>query len=126
MTRQEVLDYLRSNNCMVSDTNTITQGEIVKILNLNPKERRELIDIASGIKEFDDKKEASQKELQAVEEKITSTKVLLNERLGFLDELKKEKEAAEKYAAASSRARMANYTILYKRSEGIKGESLSP
>jgi chromosome segregation protein len=122
MTRQEVLDYLRSNNCMVSDTNTITQGEIVKILNLNPKERRELIDIASGIKEFDDKKEASQKELQAVEEKITSTKVLLNERLGFLDELKKEKEAAEKYAAASSRARMANYTILYKRSEGIKGE----
>ncbi|MCL5680294.1 MAG: chromosome segregation protein SMC [Candidatus Marsarchaeota archaeon] len=122
MTRQEVLDYLRSNNCMVSDTNTITQGEIVKMLEFNPKERRELIDIASGIREFDDKKEASQKELQAVEEKITNTKVLLNERLGFLDELKKEKEAAEKYAAVSSRLKSANYTILYRRSESIKGE----
>ena len=122
MTRQEITDYLRTNNCMISDTNTITQGEIVKILNLNPKERRELIDIASGIKEFEDKKQASQKELDTVEEKITNTKVMLGERLGFLEELKKEKDAAEKYSKASQLMKQTNYTILYKRSEALQSE----
>lgn len=122
MTRQEISDYLRANNCMISDTNTITQGEIVRLLSLNAKEKRGLIDIAAGIKEFDDKKEASEKELEKVEEKITETKSLLGERLGFLEELKKEKEAAEKYSAMASKAKQINYTILYKRSEGIKAE----
>ncbi|MEM0154469.1 MAG: chromosome segregation SMC family protein [Methanothrix sp.] len=122
MTRQEISDYLRANNCMISDTNTITQGEIVRLLSLNAKEKRGLIDIAAGIKEFDDKKEASERELEKVEEKITATKSLLGERLGFLEELKKEKEAAEKYSAMSARAKSINYTILYKRSEAIRTE----
>ena len=115
MTRQEISDYLRANNCMISDTNTITQGEIVRLLSLNAKEKRGLIDIAAGIKEFDDKREASEKELEKVEQKITETKSLLGERLGFLEELKKEKEAAEKYSAMSSKAKQINYTILEVR-----------
>ena len=42
------------------------------MVNLNSKERRELIDVAAGIKEFNDKKETAMKELSKVEEKINS------------------------------------------------------
>ncbi|MCL4404446.1 chromosome segregation protein SMC, partial [Candidatus Marsarchaeota archaeon] len=68
------------------------------------------------------KKNASQKELDAVEEKITNTKVMLGERLGFLEELKKEKEAAEKYSTINEMLKRTNYTILFKRGEAIGKE----
>jgi len=44
MTRQEVLEVLRSYKMDANETNTITQGEIAKLLELSPKERRELIE----------------------------------------------------------------------------------
>ncbi|MEM0149370.1 MAG: AAA family ATPase, partial [Candidatus Micrarchaeaceae archaeon] len=99
----------------------ITQGEIVSKLDLNAKERRELIDVAAGIKEFDDKKQAALKELEKVEAKINEAHVMLNERIGFLEELRKEKEDAEKYLELSSLLKRANYTIL-KRKEALLAE----
>ncbi len=120
MTRQEVLDFLKTHNCVIGEANTITQGEIGKLLELSPKERRGLIDAASGIKEFDDKKNASIKELDKVEEKITNAKIMLNERKGFLEELKKEKETAEKYAELNAQIKRANYTILVSREKEVE------
>ena len=55
-TRQDVIDVLRAKRCEINETNAITQGEIDTMLSLNAKERRELIDVAAGIKEFDEKK----------------------------------------------------------------------
>ncbi|MCL4371926.1 chromosome segregation protein SMC [Candidatus Marsarchaeota archaeon] len=120
MKKQEVVDFLSAQNCMISEANTITQGEIIKILNFTAKERRGLIDIASGIKEFDDKKSASLKELAKVEEKITSAKVALNERKGFLEELKKEKEAAERYIELSNMIKRISYTVLKLRYDNLE------
>ena len=117
--RQDVLDLLHANNCWANETNTITQGEIIRILNLNSKERRGLIDIASGIKEFDDKKNNSIKELDKVEEKIRNAKIMLSERTGFLEELKKDKEDAERYIATSDSIKSVSYTILKRRESQV-------
>ena len=117
--RQDVLDLLHANNCWANETNTITQGEIIRILNLNSKERRGLIDIASGIKEFDDKKNNSLKELEKVEEKIGNAKIMLSERTGFIEELKKDKEDAERYIATSDSIKSISYTILKKRESQV-------
>ena len=87
------------------------------MMSLNPRERRELIDVAAGIKEFNDKKDAAMKELQKVEEKMNDARIVLNERKGFLDQLEKEKEDAEKYMQLADTVKRINYTIL-KNSEG--------
>ncbi len=114
-TRQETLEMLSGNGIRADETNTITQGEINRFTELTPKERRELIDTAAGIKEFEYKKEESLKELEKVSQRISEAQVLLNERLGFLKELEAEKEIAEKYAGMRSRLASLNYGILLSR-----------
>ncbi len=122
VTRQEMLDALRLSNSIITEANTITQDEINAVRNLNPKERRVLIDIAAGIKEFDDKKEMSLKELDRVEERITSAKVQLSERSGFLEELKRERDDAEAYIKLRDSIKSITYTILKGREEQLGEE----
>jgi chromosome segregation protein len=110
--RQEVIDVLKAYKSEINDTNIIVQGEISSMVNLNAKERRELIDVAAGIKEFNDKKDASMKELQKVEERANDARIVLNERKGFLDQLEKEKEDAEKYLQFTDTVKKASYTLL--------------
>ncbi len=115
VTRQEILDMLRAHNSELSEVNTIAQGEIVRFLDLDPKGRRELIEIAAGIKEFNDKKASSMKELEKVESKINEANIMLHERLGFLKDLEKEKNDAEEYMRLSASIKSMNYTVLKHR-----------
>ncbi|MEM3791531.1 MAG: AAA family ATPase, partial [Candidatus Micrarchaeaceae archaeon] len=112
MSRREVIELLLKYGIKADETNTITQGEINRLIDLTPKERRELIDIASGIKEFDEKKEEALKELSQVDIKINESKLVLREREGFLEELRKEKEAAEKYIDLTNRLKSLKFSIL--------------
>ncbi len=122
VTRQEMLDVLRARKSEISEVNTITQGEITTMLSLNPRERRELIEVAAGISEFNEKKTASMKELEKVEARINEARVLLNERQGFLQDLEKEKEDAERYIALANTIKRINYTLLKVREESIARE----
>ena len=121
-TRQEILDMLRTHKSELSEVNTIAQGEIVRFLELDPKERRELIEVAAGIKEFNDKKSSSMKELEKVESKINEANIMLHERLGFLKDLEKEKNDAEEYIRLSAEIKATNYTILKQRESQIEEE----
>lgn len=118
MTRQEVLEVIMKHGIHADETNTITQGEINRLIELSPKGRRELIDIASGIEEFERKKEESMKELEKVSQKISEAQIMLDERMGFLKELEAEKAAAEKFLEFSSRLKVLNYsTLIAKKNE---------
>lgn len=121
-TRQEILDMLHMHKSEISEVNTIAQGEIVKFLELDSKERRELIEIAAGIKEFNDKKASSIKELEKVESKINEANIMLHERLGFLKDLEKEKNDAEEYIKLSTAVKSMNYTVLKQRESQAEEE----
>ncbi|MGC8662355.1 MAG: AAA family ATPase [Candidatus Micrarchaeia archaeon] len=121
-TRQEVLEELKSYKVDANETNTITQGEITKMLELSPKERRELIEISAGIKEFEEKKREALKELDKSNLKVGEAKIMLNERVGFLQELEKEKEVAEKYISMSSRYKALSYSVLVGKEKLVRSE----
>ncbi len=121
-TKQDVVEFLKGHGGDVNETNTIAQGEIVRILNMNSKERREIIDVAAGINEFDKKKEAAEKELERVEEKLGEAHGMLNERRGFLNELKKEKEDAERYKEFADQAKLLAFSILTARENALMDE----
>jgi chromosome segregation protein len=120
MTRSEVLEVLKSHNVHVDETSTISQGEINRLINLNSKERSELIELASGIKEFEFKKREAISELGKVETRLGEANVILGERLGFIRELEKDKLAAESYIAMTKRLRIINYSIFTKRSASVQ------
>jgi chromosome segregation protein len=122
VTRQEMLEVIRGHRSEISEVNTITQGEIMTLLALNPRERRGLIEVAAGIREFDEKKAASMSELDKVQAKIGEAGVLLNERLGFLGELAKEKEDAERYISLTNTIKRINYTLLRLREDSAASD----
>ncbi len=123
VTRQEMLEVMRAHKSEISEVNTITQGEIMTMVSLNPKERRELIEVAAGIQEFNEKKQASLAELDKVEAKTNEANILLNERLGFIRELEKEKEDAERYISLANTIKRINYTLL-KTKEDVASKEL--
>jgi len=120
MTRQEVVEVLERHGLHADERNTITQGEVGKITELNAKERRELIDAAAGIKEFEQKKEEALRELEKVNIKISEAQGIFEERFNFLKELENEKKIAENYMEMTARLRALNYSILIGRREVTK------
>ena len=120
MTRKDVIEFLSSEGVKVGDTTTIAQGEINTIATLNNRQRRELIDNAAGISEYDDKKQESMRELDKVDQNISLANATLHEREGYLRDLEKQKEAAESYQKMSSRIKNLRFSSLSARQGQLK------
>ena len=123
MSRKEVIELLSSEGVRVDDTTTIAQGEINAIGKMNSNQRRELIDTAAGISQFEGKKNEALRELDKVDQKISEANVMLKERQGFLSGLEKEKEAAERYLKMNQRVKNLRYSILVSRKESLKSSN---
>ncbi len=96
VTRRKIIDNLSTAKIKSDGHNIIMQGAITNFIEMSPIERREIIDEASGIEEFDRKKEDSEKELEKVENKLKEARLVLGERKRALNKLEKEKELVEK------------------------------
>jgi chromosome segregation protein len=120
-TRKEVLEVLSKGGVHVDDTTTIAQGEINSIAELNSGGRRDLIDTAAGISEFEYKKGEAMKELEKVDQKIGEANIMLSERQGVLDELEKDKENAENYTRMTQRLKSLRYSVLLARQQELRG-----
>ncbi|HKZ45459.1 MAG TPA: AAA family ATPase, partial [archaeon] len=77
--------------------NIILQGDVTNIIEMNPIERRYIIDEISGIAEYNDKKEKSQKDLEAVDQKLKEAEIVITERYDIFKKLEDERNAAIKY-----------------------------
>jgi chromosome segregation protein len=121
-TRQEVIDFLRTYRSSADETNVIAQGEINRMQNLNARERRELIDIAAGIREFDEKKNASMKELEKVDTKVREAQIELSLKKGFLADIEKQKDDAEAYIGFKDYVTRGTFTILKSREVEVNAQ----
>src|SRR3989338_5442290 len=66
----EVKSYLAELGLSADGHNIVVQGDITKIIEMNAKERREIIDRVAGLQEFEEKKEEALKKLEKVEQKV--------------------------------------------------------
>lgn len=96
-TRTAILDELKKHNLDDSGRNVIAQGAVQRIIDMNGKERRGIIESVAGISDFDYKKNESLKELETVDTRIREASLVLGEREAFLNELGKERDAAISY-----------------------------
>ncbi len=77
--------------------NVVMQGDVTRIINMTPVERRKIIDEIAGVAEFDSKKERSLSELEIVRERVERVDIIIGEVGQQLEKLKGERDQALKY-----------------------------
>jgi len=105
--KSKVLDLLSQAGLSPDGHNIIMQGDVMRIIEMSPKERREIIDEISGISEFNQKKEEALRKLERVEARVNEALAVVGEKQRRVEQLKLEKENAEKYQRLNSELRQA-------------------
>ncbi len=101
VTRETMLEILRAAHIYPDGHNIILQGDVTEIIEMSPRERREIIDEISGIREFDQKRDKAHKELETVEKRLTNTAIVLGEKDNNLKKLQVERRSAKEHQGLS-------------------------
>ena len=92
---KDITELLAGANIGSSGHHIISQGEADRILSVNPKERRIIIEEALGLKIYQYKRIVSEKKLQKVQENIKAVQSLRKENAPHLKFLKRQIEMNE-------------------------------
>ncbi len=104
-------EFLAQNR--IAMHNVIKQGEVQRIVEMNSKDRRQMIDFIAGVSEYEDKKKEALGELQKVQSKVSEERAIIAEKQGYLGELESDKRNAEKFLELDGERKRANATVLY-------------
>jgi len=102
--------------------NIVAQGDITRIIEMNPEQRRQIIDELAGIREFDLKKEEAEKNLTKANERVKDITLVLNERLSRIEALEEERKAAEEFHKLTETKNRAKATILKTEADEMKNK----
>ncbi len=111
-TRQQVLEILSLAKIRPEGYNIILQGDIIRFIDMSNLERRKVIEDASGIYIYEEKKEKALRELSRVEERIHEANIILAERKAMIDELEKDYKLAKKYKDLESKIKQNKKLVL--------------
>ena len=120
VTRQNVMELLSQVNLYSDGHNIIHQGDVTKIIEMNPIERRRIIDEISGIMEYDEKKEKALKQLEKVGEKIREAEIILEQKEEIFQKIKEERDAALRYKMLADELEIIRAAILFKNYKKIE------
>ncbi len=114
-TRAEILELLANSKIMPDGHNIVLQGDVTRIIEMNPIERRGLIDEIAGIAEYDEKKRKALRELEKVSDNIAKAEAVLGEVGGNLDRLSRDRDAALKHDELRKELRRSKALLLHSK-----------
>ena len=85
--------------------NVVLQGDITRIIEVSPLERRKIFDEIAGVAEFDRRRDRALDELEVVRERVDRVDIILNEVALRLQQLEVEREYALKYQELKTKKR---------------------
>ncbi len=93
----EVMKVLEKEGIYSDAYNIVMQGDVTRIVEMTPFQRRKIIDDIAGISEFEEKKARAIEELEAVRQNIEKISAILSEVEQRLKNLEKDREEALRY-----------------------------
>lgn len=93
----DVHNYLAKARVTPEGYNVVMQGDVTRIINMTPGERRKIIDEIAGVAEFDNKRDRALSELEIVRERVERVDIIIEEVGQQLAKLKTERDQALKY-----------------------------
>ncbi len=117
-TQTEIHDHLSRAGITPEGYNVVMQGDVTRIIEMSPLERRRIIDEIAGVAEFDEKKKKALEELEVVRERIDRGDVILEEVESQLGRLSEERDRALAYQAQrEEKRRQEAFLLLAKLKE---------
>ncbi len=86
-------------------TTWLCRGDVTRIIEMSPFQRRKIIDDVAGISEFDEKKEKALEELERVRESIEKLEAVIAEVNDRLHTLERDRNEAIRYKEILSKRR---------------------
>jgi chromosome segregation ATPase len=120
--KAKIVDVLSPAGLSPDGHNIIMQGDVTRLIEMNPKERRQILDDISGIAEFIDKKTQAIGKLEKVETRVNEAIAVIAEKQRHVDQLRQEAETAEKYQALSVELRHLLASSIHKQLTDAKSE----
>jgi chromosome segregation protein len=96
-TVSELHDRLNRLRIYPEGYNVVLQGDVTRIITMNSKERREIIDELAGVAEFDRKIEKTKENIASVKEREERCEIIAGELERALERLALDRVKAEKY-----------------------------
>lgn len=122
-TREKVLQVLSMARIYPDGHNIVMQGDIENIIEMNPLERKAIIDEICGIAEYNEKKEKALRDLEIVNQRLKEVEIILNQKNEILKKLEKDKEAVDKFRKLQSRLTLLKASY-WKKKENIINKNL--
>lgn len=119
-TRERVLEILSFANIRPDGYNIILQGDVLRIVEMSEKERREIIDQISGIYEYNEKKEKALQDLEKINNRLREVELIVSEKYKKYKELEEQKNIALKYKKLEEELKVIKKSILIKKIDEIE------
>ena len=103
VTRWQIIDFLNTANIHLDGFNIVQQGLVAQLAQMDPLERRKIIERMAGIEAYDLKKEDALKELDQADFNLKQVETRIGDVLEIMGRLKEEKEAALRYEEIGQR-----------------------
>ncbi len=114
-TREKVLQVLGAARIRPDGYNIVLQGDVTQIIEMNPIERRYVLDEISGIAEYNDKKEKAQRDLEAVDQKLKEAEIIITQRYDIFKKLEEERNAAIRFQTLQRQLTVLKASYAHKR-----------
>jgi len=121
-TRGEIIELLNSAKINPDGYNIILQGDIVRLVEMSPAERRGIIEEIAGIGIYEEKKQQALGELSKVEDRLNEAEIILKERESYLKDLKKDRDQAIKYKELSDKIKQNKASYLRLQLDRKQGD----
>lgn len=117
VTRTDFVSFLQHARIDPDGYNVILQGDVIRFVEMPSTERRQIIEEIAGIGQYEEKKTKALSELERVDGRLGEAEIVLTERSTRLEELKADKDQAQKFKEYTETARRAKATFLHVKYE---------
>jgi chromosome segregation protein len=117
---RDVRELIMDTGIGVDGYSVIGQGEISRIVNSKPENRRELFEEAAGITKYRARKEESERKLDATAANLERVNDIVDEIESRVDSLKEDSEKAKEYISLRDRYKELEINITLKNIENIQ------
>jgi len=118
----EIEELLAHARISADGYNFVQQGDVTKIVQMGPVDRRRILDDIAGISRFDEDIAKAEKERQEAEDNIAKLNIIVDELKKQMKQLESDRECAMKYRELRDKLVLSKAQLAAKKKDEVESE----